>query len=193
MLIHKIPRSVALSPYPMIPYTHTYLPEQLLDEVKVEGRYAFARKGNVLIAIIGSSNFEYWGFDPEKAAVTAGTLTDHTKRFELVQHGRYQATCYEVSTVEEEGDLASFMRRVKGNTFTLTKKRLTYISNGKNYSMRYSGDFYVDSVRQATDFQRYDSEYVKANYLSENIEIDYKGQTYFINVKDAYRGEDRPE
>ena len=81
LLIHHIPKSITFSPAPMLPYTHTYLPEELLDEVRVEGRYAFARKGDTFIALIGASDFEYLEHNPEKAAVMEGLLKDMAEYF----------------------------------------------------------------------------------------------------------------
>lgn len=189
LLIHKIPSSVALSPYKMLSFTHTFLPEELLDEVIVKGNYAFARKGNVLFAIIGSSAFEYKAFDPAVSDAAPGVLKDESKRYELVQNGRYQATCYEVSTLQKEGSIGNFMARIESNAFSLSENKLSYRSNGKNYSLSYSGDFFVDSAKQNALFSRYDSPYVHADYLSNEISIDYQGQTYFINVERALRGE----
>ena len=180
MLIHHIPKSITFSPAPMLPYTHTYLPEELLDEVVVEGRYAFARKGDTYFALIGASDFEYLDFNPAKVEIMEGLLKDPTKRFELVQRGRTQFTIYELSTAEKE-TFDAFKERIKGYEITFDGDRLTYASE-RAYDFTYEGDFLVDGEAQPYEYKRYDSSYVQADYLSEDIVVSAAGSTHHVNV-----------
>ncbi|MBO4472751.1 MAG: hypothetical protein J5765_02965 [Clostridia bacterium] len=186
MLLHRIPKMIVFSPAPMLPYTHTYLPEQLLDEVRVEGRYAFARKGKTLFALIGATDFEYLPYNAEKAAVTEGLLSDETKRFELVQRGREQFTIYELSTSDKES-FEDFISRVKANAVSFDGKNLAYHSADKDYALTYDRDFTVNGEVQETQFKRYDSPYVQTEYLGEDIVITAGGHTHHINVREGVR------
>ena len=183
MMIHKVPRHIPLAPNPMPKYTHTYLPEELLDEVVVTGRYAFARKGNVFLALIGNGNFSYRAAGAATVNITEGVLTDKDLRADLVQYGRSQFTCYELSTLEDEGSFEAFMARVKGNPCSYNGKTLTYVTRDKTINLTYNGSFYVNNVKQATKYKRYDCSFASADYLSEEITVTYGGKNYRINVK----------
>lgn len=185
MLIHHIPKSITFSPAPMLPYTHTYLPEELLDEVVVDGRYAFGRKGDTYFALIGGSDFEYLDFDPAKVEVMEGLLKDPTKRFELVQRGRTQFTIYELSSADKE-TFDAFKERIKGYEITFDGDRLTYGAE-KAYDFTYEGDFLVDGAVQPYEYKRYDSAYVQADYLSEDIRVQAAGLTHHVNVAENVR------
>ena len=181
MLIHRIPRHITFSPSPILPYTHTFLSEELMDEVIVEGNYAFARKDKTFVALIGANCFEYLPFHKEKAAVTDGLLRDPSKRFELVQRGRKQHTIYELSTAEKES-FEQFMDRIKANEVAFDGRHLTYRTEGKEYALTYEGDFTVNGEVQPYEYKRYDSSYVQADYLSEDLVINSAGGTHRVNV-----------
>ena len=185
MMIHHIPKKITFSPAPMLPYTHTYLSEELFDEVIVAGRYAFARKGTTFIALIGATDFEYLPYHRDKAVVTDGLLTDPTKRFELVQRGRTQYTIYELSTAETE-TFEAFIERIKGNEVTFDGDRLTYHSTS-DYDLTYEGDFNVNGEKQPYEYKRYDSSYVQADYLSEDLVIRSAGGTHHVNTAQKIR------
>ena len=169
----------------MLPYTHSFLSEELMDEVIVEGRYAFARKGSTFVALIGATDFEYLPYHKEKAAVTDGLLTDPTKRFELVQRGRTQYTIYELSTAERE-TFESFIERIKGNEVTFDGDRLTYRST-RDYDLLYEGDFKVNGDVQPYEYKRYDSAYVQTDYLGEDLVIRSAGGTHHVNTAKKIR------
>ena len=187
MLIHHIPKRIVFSPAPMVEYTHTYLPEELLDEVRVEGRYAFARKENTLLALIGSGDFTYNPFDAAKAEPMEGLIKDETKHFELVQKGRTQCTIYELSTLEKEGDFESFIARIKANAFAFDGNVLTYKSGANDYSFTYKRDFVVNGAVQEDEYKRFDTPYVTTDYLAEDIHITAGDEKYHLNVAEAIR------
>ncbi len=189
LLIHKIPKRILFSPSSMLPYTHTFLPEELLDEVFVEGRYAFARKGNVCLALIGASDFEYLDHDPQKTRIMEGLLKDETKKFELVQRGRVQFTAYELSTMEKEGSFESFKDRIRANAISFDGSVLSYQTNGKDLRLTYGGDFTINGEVQKVDFKRYDSEFVQTDYLSGEIDVEAGGAHCRINVLEGIRKE----
>jgi len=189
MLIHHIPKSIVFSPAPMLDYTHTYLPEELLDEVIVEGHYAFARKQNALIALIGTNDFEYLPFNEAKAVPMEGLITDPTKRFELVQRGRDQATIYEMSSADKES-FADFMVRIKANEVAYDGKTLRYQSENKAHVLTYKGAFTVNGEEQECEYKRFDSPYANTEYLSEDVEVKAGGHSLRINVSKGIREQD---
>ena len=186
MLIHHIPRKIVFSPAPILPYTHTFLSEELMDEVVVEGRYAFARKKNTFVALIGATDFEYMPFSKEKTAVMEGLLKDESKRFELVQRGRKQFTIYELSTADKES-FDAFMSRIKANAVTFNGKVLSYRTEKGEMTLCYGGEFKINGEAQPCEFKRYDSKFVTADYLSEELVIRAGGFTHRINVKKGVR------
>ena len=189
LILHRIPKRIIFSPSPILPYTHTYLPEELLDEVKVEGRYAFAKKGDTFLALIGAAEFEYLPFDKEKAEVMEGLLRDENKSFELVQRGREQFTIYEFSTRSKES-FAEFIERVKQNAVSFDGKHLSYRSAGKEYALTYGGDFTLNGEKQASEYKRYDSSYVQADYLTEDLVIRAGGHSHRVNTALGVRDTD---
>ena len=186
MLIHRIPRRIVFSPAPILPYTHTFFSEELLDEVRVEGRYAFARKENAFVALIGASDFEYMPFSKEKSSMMEGLLKDESKRFELVQRGRNQFTIYELSSADKES-FDDFIGRIKACEVTFDGKQLEYRTDGRDLTLRYGGEFTLNGEVQSCDFKRYDSPFITAEYLSEDLRIKAGGFTHRINVKDGVR------
>ena len=187
LLIHRIPKSITFSPAPMLDYTHTYLPEQLLDEVRVEGRYAFARKENTFVALIGASDFEYLPYDEAKAAVTEGLLSDPTKRFELVQRGKIQFTVYELSDAEKES-FDAFIDRIKRNAVSFDGKKLLYHTDERSFDLTFDGDYVLNGEVQSVKYKRYDSAYVQTDYLAEDILVKEGGEEHRINVRENVRG-----
>ena len=190
MLIHHIPKSIIFSPAPMVDDTHTYLPEELLDEVIVEGRYAFARKGETYLALIGASDFEYLPFNEAKAAPMEGLIKDESKHFELVQRGRDQFTIYELSSAEKEGDFSAFVERIKGNAVSYDGSTLAYASREKGLSLTYRGAFTVNGEAQESEYKRFETPYVQADYLAEDIQVSAGGHTLRLNVREGVREED---
>lgn len=187
LLIHRIPKSILFSPSSMLRYTHTYLPEELLDEVAVEGNYAFARKGNVLLALISARPFEYLDYDANKTRIMEGLLKDETKKFELVQKGRVQFTAYELSTLEKEGSFDAFKARIKSNPIAFDGTTLCYQTGEKALRLTYGGDFEINGEKQETKFKRYDCDFVKTDYLSGNVEVEAGGARCSINVLEGVR------
>ena len=171
----------------MLRYTHTYFPEELLDEVVVEGRYAFAKKGNVLLALIGASDFEYLDYDAKKTRIMEGLLKDETKKFELVQRGRVQFTVYELSTLDKEGSFEAFRERIKSNPVSFDGKALSYKTGKKELGLTYGGAFTVNGETQETEFKRYDSDFVQTDYLSGDIRVSAGGASCHINVPEGIR------
>ena len=189
LLIHKIPKSILFSPSSMLRYTHTYLPEELLDEVVVDGRYAFARKGNVLLALIGASDFIYLDYDAKKTRIMEGLLKDETKKFELVQRGRVQFTAYELSTLDKEGSFEAFRKRITENPVLFDGNVLTYKTGERELSLTYGGAFTVNGKTQETEYKRYDSDFVQTDYLSGDIKVSAGGASCHINVAEGIRKE----
>ena len=114
-----------------------------------------------------------------------GLLKDPTKRFELVQRGKTQFTIYELSSADTES-FAAFMERIKGNAVQFDGDRLTYCSE-KTYDLVYEGDFNVDGEKQPYEYKRYDSAYVQAEYLSEDIVVNAAGKTHHVNIAAGVR------
>ena len=186
MLIHRIPRKITFSPERILPYTHTYLPEELLDEVRVQGRYAFAKKGNTFLALIGASDFEYLPFQKEKVAVMEGLLKNPYKSFELVQRGRVQYTIYELSSADKES-YEDFMQRIKSNAVSFDGKNLAYHTGERALALHYGGDFTLNGETQECKFKRYDSQYVQTDYLGEEITVKAGGFTHKIHIRENVR------
>lgn len=126
LLIYRLPLFRRLfAPFRMLPYTHAFFPEELMDECTVEGRFAFARKKDTYIALIGKNEFGFLPFDEYYARSAQGRLTDTSKRFDLVQKGRRTYWITTLSSTDKE-TYEAFKARVRNTPVSFDGKRLTY-------------------------------------------------------------------
>ena len=187
--IYKIPKhSGFLEMYSVPQYTHTFLPEAYMDEVKIDGRYAFARKGNALLAIIGIDEFVYKDFSPDSASAFKNGLDEYTdKKFDLIQQGNRQFSIYELSALDNES-FEDFQKRIKSNKTFFDGDDLVYLSGEKTYELKYDGDFSVNGEVQGFTNDRFESDYINASSESPILKFRFNGKGLTLDYEKAARG-----
>ncbi len=186
--LFKIPKmSGFLELYKVPQFTHTYLPEAFFDEVRVEGKYAFAKKGKGYAALIAASDVTYKAFSLDSAAILKNGLTDHPdKRFDLIQEGADAFWIYEISDETRES-FEAFIARIKSNSVTFTDDRLVYRSGDKVYDLAYDRDFRVDNHVMPTDYKRFESGYITAERESSAMTFEFEGSSLMLAFDNAVR------
>jgi hypothetical protein len=188
MSIYDIPDGrILMAPQDISQYTHTLFPEELFDECSVEGKYAFGRKGDTYIALIGSSDLYYKPYDQAQVDSLELNLTDTSKRFDLAQDGSEQFWIYELSSTSEEGNFEDFKARIKANSITFEDMTLSYVSDGVTRLLAYNGDFTVDGTIVDLNYDRFESPYITAERKSSTFSFDYAGHTLTLDFDNHTR------
>ncbi len=186
--IFRIPKvSGFLELYKVPQFTHTYLPEAFFDSVRVIGRHAFAKKGDVYLALTGTVDFEYKDFSIDSAKAFKNNLIDYKdKRFDLIQKGNNQYIIYELSTKNNES-FEAFISRIISNRSLFDGKTLTYNSLGKTYELSYGENFKVNGFAISTDYKRFDSPYSQTDRDPSEIRFDFGENYLYLNFKKMIR------
>lgn len=134
LMIYRLPLfRRLLAPFRMLPYTHAFFPEELMDECTVEGRFAFARKKDSYIALIGKNEFDFLLFDECYARSAQGRISDTSKRFDLVQRGHRTYWITTLSSADKE-TYEAFKARVQNTPVSFDGKRLSFGDLDLEYS-----------------------------------------------------------
>lgn len=184
--IYNIPKGkMLLAPTDTLQYTHTLFPEELFDEVILDGNYAFGRIGSSYIALIGGSELSYKPYDQVQVNSLTLPVSDTTKSFDLVQEGDEQFWIYEMGSVTNYGTFNEFMSRIKANSVTYDKDNMTlnYVSDSKTLNLTYQGDFAVNNVVQDLEYKRYESEYIVADRKANELNYSFNGHTLYLNFE----------
>lgn len=191
MHIFKIPKiSGFLELYKVPQFTHTYLPEAFLDEVRVSGRYAFAKKGKAMLALIGFNAVKYKDFSEASANALGNGLSDcPQKRFDLIQQGGDQFWIYELSTEDRES-FEAFISRIKSNCTEFDTDKLIYKSLGSTYELTYGADFNVNGEEIPVEYKRFDCDYSQTEREPREITLRFGGNSLFLDFENAVRNSD---
>lgn len=189
--LYDIPeKKLFLAAGPTPQYTHTLFPEEMFDEVVLDGKYAFGRKEGAYIALIGNNELKYRPYDESSKNSLELPVSDSTKRFDLVQEGNRQFWIYELGGGNGE-TFQGFMERIKGNTISYhpDTQSIQYNSQGISYDKIYGGAFQVGGVVQNTEYKRFESEYITAERKAETFFFSHNGYTLTLNFKNSARQE----
>ncbi|MCL2023683.1 MAG: hypothetical protein FWG82_04860 [Oscillospiraceae bacterium] len=188
MLIYEIPKKHGfLELYDVPQFTRTYLPEIHFDEVIIDGDYAFARKGDAYLGLIGAGNLEYLPWSEKSAnALKMGLEENPDKHFELVQRGNLQYWIYEVSDGSKES-FNRFQERIKSNEVRFNSTSLRYTSNEKEYKTSFGGAFTIDGEEINLDYKRFDNPYSTAERYADEFIIEHNGKSLRLNFESLLR------
>ena len=188
LLLYRLPKRPGfLELYPVPQFTHTYLPEAFFDEVRLCGRYVFARAGEAYLGLIGASTLEYRPWSEMSARAFKNGLADHSgTRFDLLQQGRLQYWIYELSDAARE-TFENFIARVKSNRVRYDGAALAYESLDTRYETEYNGALRVDGVEVPLEHKRFDSPYCVAERDAGEIFIECNGHGLRMNYDKAER------
>ncbi|MGI6745507.1 MAG: hypothetical protein ACOX45_05105 [Acutalibacteraceae bacterium] len=184
----QIPKiSGFLELYKVPQFTHTYLPEAFLDEVRISGRYAFAKKGKAMLALAGKTALKYNDYNEISAKAFNNSLSDYPqKNFDLIQEGNNQFWIYELSNSDNES-FEAFISRIKSNPIIFDGKTLLYKSLSRTYELTYNEHFKVDSVVMPTQYKRFDCDYIQAQREPDTMNFSLAGNSLFLDYENGIR------
>jgi len=188
LLLYRLPRrSGFLELYPVPRFTHTYLPEAFFGEVRLCGRYAFARAGEAFLSLTGAGPLEYRPYAELSAKAFENGLEDHPgTRFDLIQHGRGQYWIYELSDASRES-FEEFVKRIKSNRLAYDGASLAYESGGIRYETEYGGEFRVNGREISLEHKRFDMPYCAAERDAPEYLVEYNGYSLRLNYSEGER------
>ena len=177
--IYKIPDKKGFMEKAITDFTHAYFPKDLLDEVVLEGRFAFGKLDDKYIAFIGKTNLYYY----------EGTNDD------LIQEGKDNYWIFEISTEADEGNFNAFMTRIKNNPITYENDVLTYRSSGHFLEVEFGGDFLVNDAKDPTvnlqpvdtDYMRHDSPYASNGREQSTMTFEFGGERLYLDFYNMVR------
>ncbi len=188
MSIYKIPsKKIALASGDTVKYTHTLFSKELMDEVILDGNYAFGRVGDSYIALIGASELSYLPYKQEQVDSLELPISDASKEYDLVQYGAEQFWIYELGSSAVDGNFADFRARIKSNKVTFENSALTYESSGRTLKNIYDGAFTIDGTAVDLEYKRFDSQYIIAERKAAVFNFSYYGHSLIIDFKNASR------
>ncbi|NCA67322.1 MAG: hypothetical protein EOM87_04570 [Clostridia bacterium] len=188
MQIYKIPKNkILLAPDDTIQYTHTLFAEELMDEVIIDGNYAFGRVGDTYIALIGASELSYLPYDQAQVDSLKLSVSDPSKSFDLVQRGAEQYWIYELGSADEDNNFADFRARIKLNTVTFNNLELSYSTGGRDMNLIYDGAFTINGTEINLDYDRYESAYINADRKASEFTFSYNEHTLFVDFENGIR------
>ncbi len=160
LLLYQLPDKPGFLEEDIRDFTHAYFPADLLTEVAIDGRYAYARHRDTLVAFIGRFPLAY----------AEGSRED------LIQPGRDSYWIFEASTLEREGSMDAFQQRIRNNAASYDERTLRYESAGDSLQVRFGGDLMVNGHVVATEYPRFDSPYASCPRKPRTISITHGGQ-----------------
>jgi len=149
--------------------THCYFPRELFDEVEITDKLAIACIGKSFIAVQGSRCIE---------------VCDD----ELIQEGVLTSWVTELSSSDEE-KYEDFKSRIKGNhlSFDEMKKTIFYHTSGKDYKLKYKGEFTINGEVVDIEYKRFDSHYSETDRKSPIIQIKHEDETLVLDFENNVR------
>jgi hypothetical protein len=157
--IFQIPTEKGFMEKSIQDFTHAHFPSERFHEVVLDGRYAFGRIGDTYAAFIGLNALAY----------AEGSTDD------LVQQGRDTFWVFEAGSEWDDGSFPGFIERIRANPVAYEAGKLSYISEGRELSLEFQGDFSIDGAVQDLQYPRYDSPYVQAPRKPETITFEHEG------------------
>jgi hypothetical protein len=164
--IYNLPEKKGIFEKDMLHYTHAYFPKFDFDSTRIENNYAFGMKGKTYCAMIGKNDFYF------------RSSTDD----DLIQQGNQTFWIIEAGDKDTDGSFKNFCSRILKNKieFDTEKLSLSYTSKGKNYCVKYAGDFLINGDKIDTRYSRFDSPYIKAKFKPDSMEFRFRNK--FLNL-----------
>lgn len=188
MSTYKIPsKKIMLAAGDTVQYTHTLFSKELMDEVILDGKYAFGRVGDSYIALIGASDLSYLPYKQEQVDSLKLPVSDPSKEYDLVQYGAEQFWIYELGSASDDGTFADFRARIKSNKVTFENSTLIYETSGRTLKNIYDGAFTINGTEIDLDYIRFDSQYITAERKADVFSFSYTGHTLTVDFKNASR------
>ena len=140
-------------------FTHAHFPKDKLSDVEIDGRFAFARHRDTLVAFIGRYPLAY----------AEGSRDD------LIQQGRDGYWIFEASTVAKEGSINAFKSRICENAVACKDRTLKWASGGNSLQVTFGREFRLNGALVDTGYRRFDSPYANCPRKPQTITISHDG------------------
>ncbi len=173
LTIYNIPEQKSTLEMALLDYTHAWFPDEKFDEVYIEGSYAFGRKENTYCALIGHHDLTY-----------RAESTD-----DLIQTGKRTFWIAEAGAKATDQSFERFIERIKHNelTFDSAALKLTYQSRDIRHELVYGKDFKIEGSRVDTEYDRFDSPYIKARRKDKTLTFRHHEHMLFLDFENLIR------
>ncbi len=171
--IYNLPVKKGIMEMAMLDFTHAYFPKEKFDSVFIKGNYAFGKKGKTYCALIGRNNFRY----------AENSYSD------LIQKGRKVFWIIEAGSKDEDGSFGDFCSRIMNNKIMFDENNLVlnYTSRGKDLELKYCGDFLINDKIVKTEYERFNSPYIKAKFKPDSLLFEYNKKFLKLDFNRAQR------
>ncbi|RIL08132.1 MAG: hypothetical protein DCC71_00620 [Proteobacteria bacterium] len=161
--LYRIHRRPALHVASRPLFTHAWLPRDRFDELREQGGWRFARRGDGYLALFASPA-AHWNESPD-----AG----EDRGRELVAHGRETVWICELGRRASDGPFDDFASRIAAAPLAVRGLAVAYESPSQG-RLEFAWRGPLRQRGRAVplrDFPRYDAPWVRADYPSERIEV----------------------
>ena len=148
-------------------FTHAHFPQSEFDEVMIEDNFAFGKKGDVKVALIGK---ELLTVNPEDSS-------------DLIQKGKVTYWICELSDGEESFE--DFIKNILAVKVEFKNLELRY----KSLIVKYKGDFSVNNTIVNTEYERLESDYGNCSRCDDEISINFGIKTLKLHFDKSIREE----
>lgn len=104
------------------PFTHAYFPKQYMDQVIIDGNYAFGRSGNTYIALIGKEDLKYKPVTHSDYDQSKGLIED----YDLIQEGLETFWITEADSADHYGSFEDFCNTIQSNALSYENQTVNY-------------------------------------------------------------------
>ena len=171
--IYNLPEEKNMMEMHMLNFTHAYFPTELFDSTYLVDNYAFGKKGSAYTALIGKNELN----------MKDGSSDD------LIQLGRKTFWIIEAGSINEDGSFKDFYSRILNNLveFDDDKLVLKYTSQNRNLTLTYNSKFMVNGKSINTEYDRFDSPYIKAKRKADKMEFRFNGKYLSLDFENLVR------
>jgi hypothetical protein len=171
--IYNIPNRKNIMEKELLDFTHAYFPRDKFDSIYLVNNYAFGKKGNTYCALICRNQLNYEDQDC----------------YDLIQKGRKVFWITEAGSKDKDHSFSEFYKRILKNKLVFDPKglELVYYSHEKEFQLKYGAGFYINGESINTNYDRFDSPYCRAKEAPEFLNIEYAGQSLYLNFNGRIR------
>jgi hypothetical protein len=173
MSIFVLPAKKAYMERELIPWTHLYFPTDLFDRTVIRERVLFGETGGTYVAVLATSPIVP---NPDDSS-------------EFFQRGRETCWICELGSASDDGTFEGFVERIDASTLAYDRRTLIY-ENGRQYRLRYQGEFSVDGDVIDLEYPRFDTPYVKSPRGARVIDVEFGGHHLHLDFDRVERSFD---
>ncbi len=149
-------------------FTHIYFPFNKFNNVVLKNKLCVGEINDSYIGIISLENFE-------KA------------NDELISRGIRTGYAVILADTNEYKSIEEFVKKLENSNFNLNNDVVTFDYNNNIYSFKFKGDFFINNNVINTNYDLYDSPFVKANRKPNELSIKHGNNILYLNFDKAER------